>query len=245
FTTALRSIEWASPLTLSASDAAKRPNSSAAQYEYALVLLESSIDGDPEPLRRKAFEILERMSNDSNADAVHSQLLIIASAEHKLPIKNEWWTSMIAKLAARPVSSVDVEALGGLLACLEANSCPRDVARLKQAFEAATDHPGGYGKLFLLYGQFAQNFLGDSVLAEKATRRAIQQSPSDLALRANLAGLLINIGRVDEAERELDALKSMNHFQVLDTRISELQRELIDLQQKTKKADTSSVPALP
>ncbi|MCC6440659.1 MAG: hypothetical protein IT476_08565, partial [Rhodanobacteraceae bacterium] len=113
FTTALRSMEWSTPLSLSASDAAKRPNSSAAQYEYARILLGSKLNGDPEPLRRKAFEILERMSADFRADAVHSQLLIVASADHNLPIRKEWWDSMIAKLAARPLSSVDVEALRG------------------------------------------------------------------------------------------------------------------------------------
>ena len=241
FTTALRSMEWSTPLSLSASDAAKRPNSSAAQYEYARILLGSKLNGDPEPLRRKAFEILERMSADFRADAVHSQLLIVASADHNLPIRKEWWDSMIAKLAARPLSSVDVEALRGLLDCFESKRCPRDVANLKRAFEAATDHPGGYGKLFLLHGLFAQNFLEDPALAERQTRRAIQQSPSDPFMRANLAALLTKTGKLEEAGRELEILRTMNRLGVLDSRIAELERGIQDSERQIMK--TSKMPA--
>lgn len=226
FTTALRSMEWSSALTLSASDAAKRPESSMAQYEYALVLLRSNVNGDPEPMRLMAYQVLERMAANPKADAVHNQLLIVASADRNLPIKDEWWDTLIAKLAARPVSFVDVEALRGLLTCFDLDACPHDTKHLNEAFEAATRHAGGYAKLYSLYGEFAQNYIGNPELAGYATRKAVELSPSDPGLRANLIALLATNGRVKDANRELDVLRSMNRFGILDDRISELEKLL-------------------
>ncbi|HOX72164.1 hypothetical protein [Dokdonella sp.] len=226
FTTALRSIEWASPLTLSASDAAKRPNSSAAQYEYARILLASTVNGDSEPSRKKAFVILENMAANPEADAVHNQLLITTSAKLKLPINDIWWYSMIEKLRARPVSSVDVSALSGLMACLETKVCPRDIENYRNAFEAATGHPGGYSQLLSTYGKFALVYLGDFSLAEKQFRAAVRQSPTDPEAQANLVGFFVSTGGYGTAKEELKRLRSMNHLGRLDKKVDELDRRL-------------------
>ncbi|SFN20632.1 hypothetical protein SAMN05216289_107134, partial [Dokdonella immobilis] len=232
FTTALRALEWSTPLTLAATDAAKRPDSSAAQYEYALVLLRSTKDGDPEPMRRKAFAILEEMSARPNTDAVLSQLLIVASADRGLPIKDGWWETLISKLGERPVSSVDVSALGGLMACFENGVCSVDVAHLDRAFKAATRHPGGYAQLFSLYGQFAFNYLKDSDLAEEQTRLAIRQAPSDIETRANLVKLLVARGKKGEANSALNELRAFNHFGLLDSKVAELRSAIEALESK-------------
>lgn len=226
FTTALRALEWSSALTLAASDAAKRPDSSAAQYEYARVLLNSTFNGDPKPMRNKAYQILERMALNPRADAVHSQLLIVASSEDGLPIKDQWWESMIHKLQARPVSSVDVAALGGLVKCFDGKICARDINHLRHAFEAATSHPGGYAELLSNYGQFAFNYLNDPALAEKETRLAIQQSPKDSGARGNLVALLIAVGRRDDAAAALDDLRKLNRLGELDEKVGDFETQL-------------------
>jgi protein O-mannosyl-transferase len=241
FTTCLRALEWSSPLTLTASDASKRPESSAAQYEYALVLLRSTLDGDPEPMRRKAFSILEKMAANPKADAVHNQLLIVASADRGMPIRDEWWESMIAKLAARPVSSVDVSAMSALVRCFDDKICPRDIEHLHRAFAAATSHPGGYAQLLASYGQFAFNYLNDTKLAEEQTRLAIRQSPNDAVARSNLVSLLIALHRPDEAELALIELRKLNRVNELDRKIDELTTQLARLKSSTKTTNAAEL----
>lgn len=226
FTTALRAREWASPLSLAASDAAKRPDSSAAQYEYARILLGSSVNGDPAPLRMKAFAILEAMAANPKSDAVHNQLLIVTSAKLGLPINDEWWEGMIAKLQAHPVTSVDVSALSGLLVCMEKEICPRDIEHFRRAFDAASSHGGGYAELLTLHAKFALIYLKDFELARELYRRAIEQSPFDPTPRANMVVFLINIGEFDKASSALEDLRKLNHLGRLDGKISELERTL-------------------
>ncbi len=223
FTTALRSTEWASPLALAASDAAKRPDSSAAQYEYARILLGSTLNGDPEPMRRKAFEVLERMAGDPNADAVHNQLLITTSAKLRLPVQDRWWDSMISKLKAHPVTSVDASALASLLNCLEQKICPRDIEHFRQAFEAAGSHPGGYAELLTLHGKFALEYLRDFELAGKLFRGAIEQSPGDPEPRSNLVVFLTRIGEFEAASKAMEPLRELNYMGRLDGKIAELE----------------------
>lgn len=222
FTTALRSMEWSSALTLSASDAAKRPNSSAAQYEFARTLLSSTLDGDPEPMRRRAFEVLEPMAMRADADAVHNQLLIVTSKKLGLPVNLEWWESMISKLRAHPPTSVDASATIALLNCYLDKVCTGEIDQLRRAFEAATDHPGGYAQLLTAHGRFALEFLGDKVLAERKYRAAVDQSPTDPDARTQLLLFLVRIGKFDDASKELLALRALNHFGTLDARIAEL-----------------------
>lgn len=226
FTTGLRSMEWSSYLQLAATDAAKRPNSSAAQYEYARALLNSTLNGDPEPMRKKAFEVLESMAMKPDSDVVHNQLLIVTSAKHGLPIKSIWWTSLIEKLRARPPRSVEASALMALLKCYDDGVCPRDVEHLHAAFAAAVDHPGGYAPLFTAYGQFALDYLGDAELAERQIRAAVAHSPSDPKAQANVVLFLIRVGRFADAELELERLRRLNTLGVLDGRISELERTI-------------------
>ncbi|SFN72844.1 tetratricopeptide repeat protein, partial [Dokdonella immobilis] len=226
FTTALRALEWSDPLTLSATNATKRPDSSSAQYDYARILLASTLKGDPEPMRKRAFEILDRMAANPSADAVHNQLLIVTSAKLGLPIKDQWWDSLIAKLQARPISTVDVSALGALLNCLDAKICPRDIEHFKEAFDAATSHPGGYAQLLTLHARFALVYLGDLELAERQFRSAIFLSPTDAEARANLVTFLIRTGDLKAAALELQTLRNMNGLGNLDGRLLELEIQL-------------------
>ena len=226
FTTSLRSLEWSNPLLQAGAEASKRPDSSAAQYEYARILLNSSVNGDPKPLQEKAFGILERMAANPDAEATHNQLLIVYSTELGHPINPAWWDSMIAKLGARPPTSTEVTALIALLRCYDDNFCARDVDHLGMAFHAATQHTSGYAKLHVAYGDFALNYLHDTDLAEKQYREAVRQAPDDARSLASLIEFLAQMGRVEEARAELVRLGTINRFGILDKEIARLDKEI-------------------
>lgn len=226
FTTALRSLEWSSPLQLAGSEASKRPESSASQYEYARILLNSSLNGDPKPMQEKAFAILERMAANPAAEATHNQLLIVYSTELGRPINPAWWDSMIAKLGSRPPTSTEVTALMALLKCYEDRFCAPDIEHLGKAFSAAASHASGYAKLHSAYADFALNYLHDTDLAEREFREAVRQAPNDPQSVAGLAEFLIQRGRIDEARAQVDRLADINRLGVLDNQIAKLKLEL-------------------
>jgi tetratricopeptide (TPR) repeat protein len=227
-TTLLRSLEWSNPLQLAASDAVKRPDSSASQYEYARTLFGSTLDGDPKPMQAKAFAILERMAANPDAEATHNQLLIVYSSDLKRPINPEWWESMIAKLSTRPATSTEATALVALLKCFDTEFCARDVDHLHRAFAAATSHAGGYAIMYSAYGRFAQRYLEDTELAERQFREAVNQAPKDPETLISLADFLIQTGQLDEAEIVVGRVAGMNHFGLLDDRLSRLSQDLAE-----------------
>jgi hypothetical protein len=223
FVTWMRAEEWSAPLRLALSEASKRPNSSAAQYELGWTYLRSLRPGDSEPMSKEAFEVLERGSKIPDSDILHEQLLIVAHAQLGLPIEQRWWESLIAKLKDRPPTTADIGALGALFRCQADNACPRDFDKMRQAFEAALKWPRPDGVLLSLYGAFAQNALNDSRLAEEQYRASIKRAPSEPLTYANLIRLLASEGRLNDARVELDALKRLDHFGSLDREVAALE----------------------
>lgn len=226
FTTSLRALEWSSPISLAASDATKRPDSSAAQYEYARLLLASTQNGKPRDVKEKAFAVLERMARDPKADAAHNQLLIVYANALKLPINPEWWEGMIAKLMSRPVSSTDATALVALLKCYDKAFCSRDLKHLHEAFEAATSHRHCYAMVNAAYGRFAASFLKDFALAERQFRQAMERAPNDTEFRAQFADYLIDQRKFEMAKQIIGELHNLNRYGLLDKQISEIEAKL-------------------
>ncbi len=227
FTTHLRSMEWSSPINLAASDASKRPNSSASQYEYARILLTTTKNGDPEPMRQKAFAILERMAADPNAEATNNQLLIVYANELKRPVDPKWWDSMIAKFSSRKPTSTEATALVALLKCYDAAFCSRDIGHMRAALEAATSHSGGYAMLYAAFGRFAAKYLDNRELAELQFQRAIARAPSDPEYLLQYAELLIESGRFDEAESIIQQLHTLNRFDLLNSQLARIEEGLV------------------
>lgn len=222
FATWMRAEEWSDPLRLALSESNKRPDSSAAQYELARVLLYSHRKGESEPMTAQAFEVLQRASRIPNSDILHEQLLIVSHAQLNQPIDPAWWESMIAKLRARPPTTADIAGLMELQSCFAHKVCTGSIDDLRRAFEAAVAHPSTNGVLLSTYGQFAEQFLLDSDLAEKQFRAALAVAPDEPTTHANLITFLIHHRRFDEARAQFDGLRRLNHFGSLDDRIAGL-----------------------
>jgi hypothetical protein len=225
FVTWMRAEEWSDPLRLALSEANKRPDSSAAQYELASMLLHSYRKGETEPMVREAYEVMERAYRIPGSDIVHEELLIVGHAQNGQPVDPAWWDSMLRKLQSRPPTTSDISALMELQRCTLEDVC-KDGERLHQAFEAAVAHPSPNGVLLSAYGEFAEHFLQDPMLAERLFREALTVAPTEPTTHENLITFLIHHRRFDEAREELDALRRMNHLGSLDHRIAKLDDEL-------------------
>lgn len=244
FTTWMRAEEWSDPLRLALSEANKRPDSSAAQYELGRVLLSSKRRGEDTPMSSKAFEVLERASHIPNSDILPEELLIVGHAQLKLDIDPVWWRSLIAKLRARPPTTADVAGLIQLLRCQQQSVCPDDIDNLRAALEAAVSHPSANGVLLSIYAEFADKYLHDPVVAERQYRLALALAPNEPTTHANLVVFLAHQGRTSEARAELGELERLNHFGSLDEEIAELARLLREIE-SSNKTSWPEVPKMP
>ena len=226
FTTWMRAEEWSDPLRLALSEANKRPDSSAAQYELARVLLYSRRAGEAEPMTKQAFEVLERASHIPNSDILHEQLLIVGHAQLNEPVDPAWWASLIDKLRQRPPTTADIAGLMDLASCYRNRVCAGDLGNLRTAFEAAVGHAGTDGVLLSAYGQFIEDHLNDPALAEQQFRAALAVAPQETTTHTNLIVFLIHHGRFDEARREIDSLRKLSHFGSLDATLAKLEAML-------------------
>ncbi|MGH8171852.1 MAG: tetratricopeptide repeat protein [Rhodanobacteraceae bacterium] len=226
FTTWMRAEEWSDPLRLALSEANKRPDSSAAQYDLGRVLLAST--RNDAPMTEQGFEVLERASRMPDSDILHEQLLIVAHAHFQRPIKPEWWSSLIAKLRSRPPTTSDIGGLIQLFRCQEEGKCPSEVDNLKAAFEAAVSHPSTNGVLLSLYGEFLEKFLNDPRAAEEQYRAALVLVPDDPRALSNFVVFLVHAGRFEEARSALDKIRARNLFGSRDKKIAELEALLME-----------------
>ena len=242
-TTWMRAEEWSDPLRLALSDANKRPDSSAAQYELGRVLLSAHRKGDLEPMTSEAFQVLERGSRIPNSDILHEQLLIVSHAQLKQPIDPAWWNSLIEKLRSRPPTTADIGGLMELQKCFEDHVCPDTLNELGLAFSAAVAHPSPNGVLLSAYGQFAEKDLHDSALAEKQFRAALATAPGEATTHTNLITFLVHHGRFDEAQKEIDRLQTMNHFGSLEPSVRAVEQLLRDARRAQQGPSGSIGPA--
>jgi hypothetical protein len=224
-TTWMRAEEWSDPLRLAVSEATKRPQSSAAQYELGQRYL-ASIGRDGMPMTEDGFEVLERAASIPDSDILSEQLLITGHAELKRPILPRWWDSLLGKLHERPPTSADVGALDALFRCQLQRICPLDVARLKAAFDAAVAWPQTDGVLLFLHGLFAERLLHDPALAERQLRAAVARAPGEFRTREALIRFLVAQDRQAEARQEMAGLRELNHFGSLSDTIGKLEQLL-------------------
>lgn len=228
FTTALLAREWSEPLRMSAAEAAKRPRSANAQYEYAhLLILTAERRGEPALLDR-AVDVLRGQIGNPASSILPEELLIEIDAAGKRTQAGDAWQSLIAKLHAHVPSVPDISALTGLTECQVSKRCPDETGRLLEAFMAALAHPDPSAALLSAYAGFAVAVLHDLPAAEQAARDAVAREPNRLPYRTDLVQLLIMSDRLDEADAELARLTPLAQSDIQRNDVAALRARLTD-----------------
>ncbi|HJT96966.1 MAG TPA: tetratricopeptide repeat protein [Rhodanobacteraceae bacterium] len=224
-TTWMRAEEWSDPLRLALSEASKRPESPAAQYDRAAAMVSTgTLDG--RPLIDDALIVLEDNAKLPGASILFEAALISLNSNMHRPVDPAWWDSLIEKLKKNPPSIGDASSLDHLNECFNDKECTDDPARLADAYAAAMAHPSPSAYLLSAHGQFAWHLEKDPVLAEREFRAAVARAPRDPQARRHLVGLLIATGQLTEARAEVDAIREMNFLGMYDKLIGGLDGSL-------------------
>jgi hypothetical protein len=238
FTTFLRSEEWSHPLRLAYAEAVKRPESPRAQYELARTLIIVAGKNEDSPLLKKSTEILERTAMQPDSGITSLQALIFINRRDPQKIDPRWWQAITEKLHASTPDSGDIGAVIFLFKCQERGDCPQQTPEMLSVFTSALEATGGNVNLLSAYADFALKALGDTELAERMSREAVATNPVVPTYRANLIKILMNIGKLDDAQTEIEKLSILNHAGSLNSLISGLQAQL--MQARTSRAEVQS-----
>jgi protein O-mannosyl-transferase len=208
--TAMTAHAWDNPLRLAEDLALRAPQSPRAQYELGRTYIIYSHYDPASPFTKLAYAPLEKSAALPYSSILPEQALIFMNSRMKLPLRDAWWDSMIAKLKAHKPGVQDESSLGALTQCARENRCDLPQERMMESFMAALAHPSPSARLLATYGDYAWNVLNDPSLGERMTEEAIKTSPNEPAYQITLIRMLIAQGRKVEAEQALRKLNSLN-----------------------------------
>jgi hypothetical protein len=217
---------WSDPLALAKALADRGPDSPRAQYELGRIyIILSRYDADS-PNTALAYAPLERAMALPGSSVLPEQALIFLNGRIGRTVKEGWWDSMRAKLAARPATIQDESSLGALSSCLQSEACQFDAQPLKAAYLVALSHPNPSGRLLAMYADFALSTLQDVHLAASMMERATQASPGEMAYRISLARMDMALGRLSDVQSQINRIRESNVGGRFNDDISMLQRQL-------------------
>jgi len=221
--TAITAYAWGDPLRLAQELAARAPDSPRAQYELGRTYIIYSHYDPASPYTQLAYAPLEKGASFPESSILPQQALIFMNSRMGLPLKTQWWDSLIAKLKARKPGVQDESSLAALAQCAHDRACPLPIDRMVQAFEAALAHPDPSARLQATYGDYAWNVQENHVLGLQMIEGAVKAAPNEPAYHITLARMLVVQGRYAEARQQIGALQALNIGGRLDHAIAGVQ----------------------
>ena len=217
---------WGHPLTLAQELAIRAPQSPRAQYELGRTYVIASEYKPDSKFVAPAYAALERASALPRSSTLAEQALIFFAAKMKQPIKDEWWTSMEAKLRANTIAIEDESAIMSLTSCLLQNGCDLPDDKMLALYLAALSHPAPRSRLLAAYSDFAWNALSDRKLGYAMIRRATAAEPSEPAYHITTLRYALAMGDIAVAREQLTSLQRLNIGRRLDGDIDPLRTQI-------------------
>jgi len=224
--TAVTAYALGDPLRLAEELAMRAPDSPRAQYELGRTYIMYSHYDPSSPYTKMAYAPLERAAAMPESSILPQQALIFMNSRMRLPLKDTWWDSMIAKLKAKRPGVQDESSLLALTQCARDERCDLPHARMIAAFEAALGHPSPSARLLATYGDYAWNVLGRHDQGERLIMAAVRAAPDEPAYRITLVRMLLASGRVDAVTPQMQALQRLDIGGRLDGSILNLRRQI-------------------
>jgi protein O-mannosyl-transferase len=222
--TTITATDWSSPLRLAQALADRAPNSPRAQYELGRTYIIYS-HYDPHSLfTTLAYPALEKAASLPDSSILPEQALIFMNARMRLPLKEQWWDSMVNKLKARKATVQDESSLSSLVQCVREGDCDLPKRDMMRAFQAALSHPNPSARLLAMYSDYAWNVLEDHDLGLRAIEGAVSASPNEPAYYITLIRMLMAENHASEANDALRQLERLNIGGRLNNTLAELRK---------------------
>ena len=238
--TGLRVSHWRSPLIFATVQVQHRPDSVRARNELGQIhgrLAMTRVEHRDRHYQL-AREHLERAVALQPANTISLINLIEMSFDLEKPVDPAWFEALHQRYARERFFPHSDVRLHELLVCQLEQRCHIDPEVVGVLLNAALGNPQfrGTAKANLLFSRayFLALSEGDGAAAVVSAREAVAAYPGDLRYRLNLVGLLISLGRLDEAGEELTVVRELDRRGALALQI---RRQADRLRQARNNAD--------
>lgn len=209
--TALRAREWSDPIRFAVSEAAKHPQSPRATYDQVQAWIAVTGFRADAPTTPQVLQALDAARAAPRGSILAEQATLVFAARSGLPLQSQWWQELRAKLAVRAAGPQDVSALAAMTDCVLEKACRFPVAEMMESFGTALNHDPN-AKLLSVYANYVLNVLGDGELALRLLDEAVSLEPRESEHRVGLTRVLIALGRYQQAEQQIDALRRLGRL---------------------------------
>lgn len=209
YTTWLRAGEWADNVQHAIYEAMHHPRSARAVFSAGRIHARLALKGVADS-EAKAFSYLEQARRLDTSGIMPDATLIILGNLFDKPVDPALFAEIRRKLIEYPLSTSDLSALKMLTECF-GNVCdiPTDVMdELLTLGLENTKTP----QLMTIYGYFRINKLGDFDTGLKLFREVVERFPGESQHWINLINLLIVMERYEDAERQLERLRTIDSY---------------------------------
>ena len=127
------------------------------------------------------------------------------NARNGIAVDPVWWAALQAEAESGKTDHHTIDAALMLVQCRLGEGCPLDDPALQRFLAGMVDATRGRSPdLLLAYGDFALNVMQDYDLAERLHKAAVAAATRSPRFRVSLATFLLRMGKLDEAQAELE-----------------------------------------
>jgi tetratricopeptide (TPR) repeat protein len=204
YTTWLRSDQWSDNINHSVYEARHHPGSHRAVFSAGRIHARLALEGHPDS-KEQAFNYLEQARYLDKTGIMPNVTMIKLSYLLDEPVNPVWFDDMLEKLSRHPISASDISSLQTLTDCVQ-SSCMIDPERMETLFNIALKQENA--RLVSVYGYYTINSRGNFKKGLALFEHAVALDPREPQYRKNLINLLAVMGRLDDAERQLEQFKT-------------------------------------
>ena len=220
--TALRVQHWRTPLAFATAQVQHQPDSVRARNQLGQIYAQLARGMEP-PQRDRLYQLarenLGRAATLQAGNVISLITLIELAFSLEQPLEPRWFEALHQRLARERLIAGSGFRLYELFLCQLEGPCSIDPRVLEVLIDAALDndqlHPTIRSNVLFTRAYFLVHMANDADAAVAAARRAVTDYPGNLRNRLNLVELLISLGRLAEAEVELDTVRDLDRHGAL------------------------------
>jgi hypothetical protein len=212
YTTWVRAGQWSDNVTHAVYEAMHHPQSPRSVHAAGRIHARLALNGHTESIE-KAFYYLDRASQLDHTGILSDSVMVKLAFLLDIPVKQEWYDRIIAKLRLHAISSADLNGLHELSSCQQ-HACRIPRATMDAiyatvlAHESLQDNGLRKAHAYTSYGFYLINVHGDFRSGLDYLYRAVDAAPNLAQNRINVIKALVAMRRTDEAERQLDMFRA-------------------------------------
>lgn len=236
FSTNIRAKQWGNTNLLRFYELIHNPDSAMVNYEvgrfYASVLESDEYIHNRDEIYDKAEHYFKRVLEirPNNIEALVG--LLILKISNRNQVDYNLFSELDSILAKKQIDSTGIAAIKALLNCKKNLDCDFPDTAIESMIDSIgkNDHLyGRYGEL--MFSNISKYYLGtDSEKALNMALKALSMNPDSVEMRFYLSGLMIGLGKYNEAHSLIQSIEQRDRFDIYGDRIEHLKEALSDAQ---------------